>query len=103
MPAQDCVRRHDSRHLAQDSSAKGLTLRGEPSALVVGESDALAAELLLEDAVLFNEVVDGLSLLAVEPACARGDEELKREGIGHGALYRPAGSGAVSRGWVTYG
>jgi len=50
-----------------------------------------------------DQIDDDLGLLAVDPASAGGEEELKREEVGHGALYRPAGHGAVSRGCVTYG
>ena len=34
------------------------------------------------------EVVNGLGLLAIDPASAGGEKELKREEVGHGALYR---------------
>ena len=45
-----------------------LALGCLPTALVIGESKAPAAELLLEHAVFFDEVADGLGLVAVHPA-----------------------------------
>ncbi len=49
------------KHLAAES----LALHGEASALIVGQADAAAAELLTEDAILLQEVVDDAVLLAV--------------------------------------
>ena len=34
----------------------------------IGQSEAATTELLLENTVLLNEVVDGLRLLAIDPA-----------------------------------
>ncbi len=56
------------------------------------------AKLFLEDTVLFDQVVDGLDLLAIDPASAAGEEALKREEVGHGAPHRLGGGGAARRG-----
>ena len=40
------------------------------------------AVLFLEDAILLDEVVDGLGLLAIDPACEGGEEELERGEFG---------------------
>ncbi len=50
--------------------------RKAPS-LVVGQPQALALELFLENAVLLAEVVDCLGLLPVDPAGKRREEELE--------------------------
>ena len=53
--------------------------------LIVGESETSAAELLFEDAVLFDEVGDDLGLLTIDPAGEGSEEELKRKEVGHHA------------------
>jgi hypothetical protein len=64
-------------------SAADLALRCESAALFIGESQALLPELFLEHAVLLDEVVDGLGLVAVDPAGESREEELESEEIGH--------------------
>jgi hypothetical protein len=44
--------------------------------LIVGQPESFATELLLENAVLFPEIVDPLILLACDPSGHRGDENL---------------------------
>ncbi len=56
-----------------------LAFGGEPTALVIGESESTLADLLLQDAVLFDEVSHDQCLFAVNPTSKRGEEELKRE------------------------
>ena len=51
--------------------------------MVIGESKALAMELLLQHAILFDEVINDLRLMAVDPASERGEEELEWEKFGH--------------------
>ena len=87
MPAQDGVRGDDGRDLVEETTTEGLALGCESSALVVVEPEGLAVELFFEDAVLLDEVLDDLVLLAIEPAGERGQED--REGIDvglHGAI-----------------
>ena len=55
----------------------------ESSTLVIGESKSSAAELFLQDAVLLNEVFDGLGLVAVDPAGEGRQEELEPEEVRH--------------------
>ena len=81
VPAQDGVRRDDRRDLGQELSTESLALGCEPPALVVGQPETLSAELLLEDAILLDEVVDGLGLMAVDPAHEGGEQKLQSEKI----------------------
>ena len=83
MPAHDGVGRDDGRDLREQSSTEGLPLCCQPSALVVSQTNAPAAELLLEDAIFLDQVLDGLGLMSVDPARERGKEELQGEEIGH--------------------
>ena len=50
--------------------------------MIIGQSETSAAELLLQDAVLLDEVGNDLCLLTVDPTGAGGEEQLKRE-VGH--------------------
>ncbi len=51
--------------------------------LVIGESKASATELLLQDAILLDQILDDLGLMAVDPAGEGGEEELEWEEFGH--------------------
>ena len=86
VPAQDRVRRDDGgdpRLRSRRPSA--LALCCEPSALVVVQPEAFAAELLFEDAILLDQVVDGLGLVSVDPTGEGREEKLKAEEVRHNA------------------
>ncbi len=46
------------------------------------ESESLIAELLLQHAILFEQVIDDLSLMVLGPAIEAGEEELKGDEFG---------------------
>ncbi len=50
----------------------------------------------LQDSVLFYEIVNHLSLVAIGPACERGEEEVEGEDTGHHALSVLVGRKGVS-------
>src|SRR5262249_46166244 len=77
VPRQQRVWRHDRGELAQQPSSQGPGFRGEPTALVVGEAPAPGADLFAQDAVLFQEIVDDVALLLVDPAGKRDENELQ--------------------------
>jgi len=52
-----------------------VTFHGEPASLVVGEANALGAVRRTEDAVLFQQIVNDLLLLSIDPA---GDEKQEK-------------------------
>ena len=58
-------------------------IRREPTTLVIGQSKAPVTELLLQGAILFDDILDDLGLMAVDPAGEGGEEELKWEEFGH--------------------
>ncbi len=66
-----------------------LASGSESSTLVIGESKPSAAELFFENSVLFDEVLDDLGLMSVDPAGERRVEQLKWEEVGHDALIVP--------------
>ncbi len=68
----------------------------ESSALIVGESESLVAELLSQDAVLFDEIVHDLGLMAIGPACEGGEKKLKMEDAGHDGVIVPLRRKVVS-------
>ncbi len=49
----------------------------------MSESESLVAKLLPQYAVLLNQLVGCLGLVAVLPVCERGEEEPEGDGIGH--------------------
>ena len=68
VPTHDRVGRHDAGNPVQEASSELLALRREAYALVIVEAQPAALELLLQDAVLLDEVLDRSLLLAVHPA-----------------------------------
>jgi hypothetical protein len=76
MPAKDGVGSDERRHVDERTPTEGLAEHGQPSALFIGQPEALSAELLLEDAVLFPEIIYGRILLARDPPGHGGHEDL---------------------------
>ena len=68
MPPQDRVRRHDGCHSIECFPAEALSFRGESPSLLVGQSEPTALHLLLQDTILFDQVIDNILLVAVHPA-----------------------------------
>ena len=74
IPAEDCVGRDDGGDLVQDLAAESFALGSESTALVIGQLQSSATQLLLENSVLLDEVVDDLGLVSVHPAGERREE-----------------------------
>jgi hypothetical protein len=68
MPAEDGVRAEDRADLSQNSTTKQLLLRRQPSASVIGQEQALFAEMFPEDAILLPEVANDGLLVSVDPS-----------------------------------
>ena len=83
VPAQNGVRGNDRSDARKYAWTKDLALCCEATTLGVGQSKAFSAELLLQDAVLFDEVLDDVDLVPVDPTGKRRQEQLKWEEIGH--------------------
>jgi hypothetical protein len=71
MPGQDRVGADDRRNLAQDLSSEQLALRGQSTALVVAQTEALSPELFPKDTFLLLEVVNGVLLVLINPSRKR--------------------------------
>ena len=65
-----------SQQALSDNPALERESVSAPKVYIVGESEFLAPELLLENSVLFTEVIDRRVLLAGDPAGHRSDEDL---------------------------
>lgn len=79
MPTQNSVRRHECADVAQGPTADQSSEHREPSPLIIGQPHTAAAQLRLQDAILFAKEVDDVSLLAFEPAGERRQDQLQRE------------------------
>jgi hypothetical protein len=77
MPAEDRVRRDKSRDVAKCGSADLMSEHRQPPPLIVGQADATAAQLRLQDPVLFAQEIDDIALLALEPAKERHEQEME--------------------------
>ncbi len=87
VPGKYRVRGDDRRHLSQDFSTERLSFHREPSALLVGQAETLTAKLTLEDAVLLDEVIDDILLVAVDPAGDGDQKELPRVKRAHAGRW----------------
>jgi hypothetical protein len=76
VPAKDGVWSDERSDLRKRAPSNGLATDGQSASLVVGQPEAPAAELLLENPVLFTEILDDCVLLAADPARQRGHEDL---------------------------
>jgi len=71
---------------------------GKLAPVVIGQRQASAPQLPTQDAVLFKEVAEYVSLLAVQPPGEDGEQQLKHRGVHHGGhLYHGLGFHALSR------
>jgi len=60
--------------LPECPATQHLSLHGQSYPLFVGKQKSLSSELLLENSVLFHEIVDDRLLLSIKPAC-QGDNQ----------------------------
>jgi hypothetical protein len=78
VPAKDGVGSDERSNFAESPSSNGLATNCEPPTLIVGQPESSASKLLLQDAVLLAEILDGRILLATNPASHGGNEDLPR-------------------------
>jgi hypothetical protein len=99
VPRQNRNWGHNGGDLAQDLPAKRLALGRQSTTLFVGETQASPArfQLLLQNAILFNQVRNQVRLLTPDPSSERGQEKLKLDGLDHAAsISEVRASGGVS-------
>jgi hypothetical protein len=65
---QDRVRRHDGRNLSQNLATESLALHRQAAALAVSQPGTPPPQLLPKDAVLLNQIVDHVLLVAIDPS-----------------------------------
>ena len=88
VPSQKRVRRDQGFKLVQHLSPECLSFSGESTAFGIGETNAPPTQALLEHAVLFQEILDHIKLMAVDPTGEHQEEHLKmRKQRGHAAEY----------------
>ena len=81
-----------------------LPRTASPPALRVGQSKSLTSELLLQDTVLFPEVVDDRVLLTPDPTGHRGNQDLPGiEHRCHPAIRSQAGDRSTAIDVTVYG
>ena len=88
MPTENRVRGHDRSDLGEYPVAEGFSFRRQTASLGVGEAKASAPELLLQNSILFVEVLDDRTLLAADPASNCDDEDLSWTKPYHGWMMK---------------
>ena len=96
-PAQERIWRDDRGDLTQPPTTQAIRTHGKPAPVVIGQRQASAPQLPTQDTVLFNEMAEYVSVLAVQPPGEDGEQQLKRRGVHHaGNLYHGPGFHAPS-------
>jgi len=87
VPREARIRRYDGRDRPQNPPAQRFSRRCQPPTLVVGETQASPGrlELLLQNAVLFDQVGNHARLATANSASERSQEELQMDGFNHAA------------------
>ena len=76
MPAKEGLRSHNGGKLVEHLAAEDLAFDGKPSALVIIKEYSFPSELLPEDAILSQEILDGVLLPAIDPAGQDQEQQL---------------------------
>ena len=77
VPSEQRIGRHQRLQFIKCPAPQHLGLHGQAYPLCVGEPKPLSFELLLEDTVLFDEIINDHLLLAVKPAGQGDYQEMK--------------------------
>ena len=98
VPPQQRIRRRDRGDLPQSRTADSVRSCGQPTAIVVRETQPMPTKLTPQKPVFFNQVRDRLPLPAVQPAGQHAQHHLQRRGTDHEAqLISRAGRRNVGR------
>ena len=73
--AQKRIRRDNSGELLEGFASECSCLHAQPTPLLIGKSEPTAIEVFLVHPDLFDEIVDDLLLIPVDPAGYKQDEE----------------------------
>ena len=76
VPTEDGVGSDERGNFREGPSADGLSSYGQSASLIICQAKSSATELLLQGSVLLAEILDDCVLLAGDPACHGGDEDL---------------------------
>ena len=78
VPAEDGVGRDERGDFGEGVPPDRLAADRESATLIVGQSESSTPELLLQDAVLFSEILNDCVLMADDPAGEGRNQDLPR-------------------------
>jgi hypothetical protein len=88
MPSQNRVRGDDRGDLAQDAPSEPVAQDRQPPPIVIHQLEPLPTQLASKDPILFNQIRQGASLLAIQPTSQHREHDLKSRCADHGgSLY----------------
>jgi hypothetical protein len=73
MPPQNRIGRDDRGDLPQPATPQPMAAHAQPTPVVIAQSQAPSPQLLSQDAVLFDQVCQGLLLPPIQPAHERSE------------------------------
>ena len=84
MPPQNRVGRDDHGDLVQPATAQPVPTHGQLTPLVIAQPHAPPMELAPEDAILFDQIGQGLLLAMIQPADQGGEKNPGGRHVNHG-------------------
>ena len=84
MPAQQRVRSDDGHDLPQPSTAQPIRPHGESAPIGIGQLQASTTQLPAKHTILFEQIPEDFSILAVQPTGQQREQQLERGDVDHG-------------------
>ena len=101
MPPENRVRRDDRGDLAQPSTTQPAPAYSQPTPLVIAQPQAPSPQLTSKDAILFDQIRQGLVLLTIQPADQRGEKHPQEKHVDPGRrVYITDRDSASRSGWA---
>jgi hypothetical protein len=83
MPPQNRVGRDHRADLAQSAPSQPMPQDGKSPSMIISELEPLSTQLTSKDTILFNEVRQGTSLPAIQPASQNREHHLEGRRVDH--------------------
>ena len=83
VPPQNRVGSDDRGNLAQDPASEAPAADSQSAALVIGQLQRSADQLLPQNPILLSQILDNIPLLPIHPAGEEHDQKSKRASVDH--------------------
>ena len=98
MPPQNRVGRDKRGDLSQPATTQQVPAHGQPTPIIIAQPEASSPQLTSKDAILFDQIRQGLLLPLIQPADQRDKKQPQRENVDHGGRVYLTDRDSISRG-----